>query len=59
MLQPTTAGQTSRFGCNPWADPTAHLGLPVTKVPLALRYSRLSVAIRVAFVVLLFIWLTR
>jgi hypothetical protein len=57
VLQLTTADQVYQFGCNPWADPVVHLGLSVARVPMTLRYSRVSIAVRVAFVVLLVIWL--
>lgn len=62
VLELQTGERTYQFGFNPWAKPVEHLPIEVEEKRVRLRYSPLSVMVRVAVLMylayLLWGWLT-
>jgi hypothetical protein len=57
VLSITSRGRTMQFGFNPWAKISRHLPFPYRNENVRLRYSRVSLIMRVIFVLAIVYWL--
>lgn len=55
VLEIRTSTSTYQFGYNPWANPFAHLPVPMTEETVALKYSIFSLGARVLLLLGIFL----